>query len=160
MTEREADAIIKKCWANLGQGLVEFAKTPEITPETFESYVEVRGIEHLKASHAKGKGLVLLASHFGSYEFSGQFLAFSGMKTAIIARRIKNPLVNDFVTRMRTSHGVGIILARWPSTATGYAPEGYLYGLGALWCVQAAGLAWLWSGRRLLDQAGFRQGNL
>ena len=55
---------------------------------------------------------------------------------------------------------VGIILARWPSTATGYAPEGYLYGLGVLWCVQAAGLAWLWSGRRLLDQAGFRQGNL
>ena len=51
---------------------------------------------------------------------------------------------------------VGIILARWPSTATGYAPEGYLYGLGALWCVQAAGLAWLWSGRRLLDQPGSR----
>ena len=51
---------------------------------------------------------------------------------------------------------VGIILARWPSTATGYAPEGYFYGLGVLWLVQAAGLAWLWSGRRLLDRAGSR----
>jgi predicted MFS family arabinose efflux permease len=48
---------------------------------------------------------------------------------------------------------VGIILARWPSTASGYAPEGYFYGMGVLWLVQAAGLAWLWSGRKLLDGA-------
>lgn len=46
---------------------------------------------------------------------------------------------------------VGIILSRWPSTATGYAPEGYFYAMGLLWAVQAAGLAWLWQGRRLLD---------
>ena len=46
---------------------------------------------------------------------------------------------------------VGIILARWPSTASGYAPEGYFYGMGVLWVVQAVGLAWMWSGRRLLE---------
>ena len=46
--------------------------------------------------------------------------------------------------------GVGAVLARWPATANGYAAEGYFFGLGALWLVQAAGLAWLWSGRRLL----------
>jgi len=51
---------------------------------------------------------------------------------------------------------VGIILARWPATASGYAAEGYFYGMGALWLVQAAGLAWLWSGRRRLDQTGAR----
>ena len=45
---------------------------------------------------------------------------------------------------------VGAILSRWPATASGYAPEGYFYGLGVLWIVQAAGLAWLWRGRRLL----------
>ena len=28
-------------------------------------------------------------------------------------------------------------------------PRGYFYAFGALWLVQAAGLAWLWSGRRL-----------
>ena len=46
---------------------------------------------------------------------------------------------------------VGVILARWPATASGYAPEGYFWGMGVLWVVQAAGLAWLWSGRRLLE---------
>jgi predicted MFS family arabinose efflux permease len=45
--------------------------------------------------------------------------------------------------------GMGAILGAWPATATGYDPRGYFYALGALWLVQAAGLAWLWTGRRL-----------
>ncbi len=44
--------------------------------------------------------------------------------------------------------GSGAILNLWPPTAAGYDPRGYFYALGTLWLVQAAGLAWLWSGRR------------
>jgi MFS family permease len=42
----------------------------------------------------------------------------------------------------------GAILGLWAPTATGYEPAAYFYAFGALWIVQAAGLAWLWSGRR------------
>ena len=49
--------------------------------------------------------------------------------------------------------GTGAILNLWPPTATGYDPRGYFWALGALWLVQAAGLAWLWSGRRLFGAA-------
>jgi MFS family permease len=42
----------------------------------------------------------------------------------------------------------GAILNLWPSTGTGYDPRGYAWALTALWLVQAAGLAWLWAGRR------------
>ena len=42
----------------------------------------------------------------------------------------------------------GAILSMWPPTATGYEPRAYFYAFGVLWLVQAAGLAWLWSGRR------------
>ena len=45
--------------------------------------------------------------------------------------------------------GTGAILNLWPPTAAGYDPRGYVWALGALWLIQAAGLAWLWSGRRL-----------
>ncbi len=44
---------------------------------------------------------------------------------------------------------VGLILNRWPPTAIGYAPEGYAWALAVLWFIQLAGVAWLWSGRRL-----------
>ena len=42
----------------------------------------------------------------------------------------------------------GAIIGLWPATPTGYDPRAYFYALGALWLVQVAGLAWLWSGRR------------
>lgn len=43
----------------------------------------------------------------------------------------------------------GVVLGLWPPTPSGYDPHAYFYAFGALWLVQAAGLAWLWSGRRL-----------
>jgi hypothetical protein len=43
------------------------------------------------------------------------------------------------------------VLSFWPATATGYDPRAYFYAFGALWLVQAAGLAWLWTGRRLFS---------
>jgi len=43
----------------------------------------------------------------------------------------------------------GLVLDLWPQTATGYAPAGYTWALAMVWVVQFAGLAWLWSGRRL-----------
>jgi len=49
--------------------------------------------------------------------------------------------------------GVGLVLNLWPPTvADGYAPEGYRWGLGALWLAQFVGLAWLWRGRRLFTR--------
>jgi predicted MFS family arabinose efflux permease len=47
--------------------------------------------------------------------------------------------------------GIGLVLDRWPQTAQGYAPEAYTWALAAVWAVQLAGLAWLWTGRALLE---------
>jgi predicted MFS family arabinose efflux permease len=44
--------------------------------------------------------------------------------------------------------GIGLVLDLWPQTPTGYAPQAYPWALGMVWAVQAAGLAWLWSGYR------------
>jgi hypothetical protein len=53
-----------------------------------------------------------------------------------------------FIGMFAGQWGVGLVLDLWPVTAAGYDPRGYSYALGVLWLVQAAGLAWLWSGRR------------
>jgi len=43
---------------------------------------------------------------------------------------------------------VGLVLSLWPQVAGGYDPRGYGWSIGLLWLAQAAGLAWLWAGRR------------
>jgi len=49
--------------------------------------------------------------------------------------------------------GVGLVIDRWPQSATGYDPQAYTYAFGALWVAMLVGLAWLWSGRRLFADA-------
>ena len=55
-----------------------------------------------------------------------------------------------FVGMFSGQWAVGLVLSLWPQTTIGYAHEAYAWALGALWLTQFAGLAWLWSGRKLL----------
>ena len=88
---------------------------------------------------------------------------FSGAATAVVlgysllsrrypkamAGRVNTAInVVGFVGMFAGQWGVGLVLDLWPATAAGYDPRAYPYALGALWLVQALGLAWLWSGRR------------
>jgi predicted MFS family arabinose efflux permease len=61
-----------------------------------------------------------------------------------------------FVGMFAGQWGIGLVLDLWPQTARGYAPEAYAWALGMVWAVQLAGLAWLWSGRALLDGSATR----
>ena len=88
---------------------------------------------------------------------------FSGAATAVVlgysllsrrypkamAGRVNTAInVVGFVGMFAGQWGVGLVLDLWPATPAGYDPRAYPYALGALWLVQAMGLAWLWSGRR------------
>jgi len=69
-----------------------------------------------------------------------------------MAGRVNTALnVFVFVGMFTGQWAVGLVLNLWPQVGDGYAPEAYAWALGGLWLVQAAGLAWLWRGRRLLQ---------
>ena len=85
---------------------------------------------------------------------SGVVLAYSVLSRRYpkeMAGRV-NTAVNvvGFVGMFVGQWGIGLVLDLWPQTARGYAPQAYTWALGAVWAVQLAGLAWLWSGRALL----------
>lgn len=78
---------------------------------------------------------------------------------SIATRRYPREMAGRVNTALNTFTFVGIFLGQWatgivlnafPPSASGYDPRGYSYALAGLAVIQAAGLAWLWSGRRLL----------
>ena len=78
------------------------------------------------------------------------YLLFSRRYPKEMVGRVNTALnVAVFVGMFSGQWAVGAVLNLWPQTATGYAPEAYAWALGGLWLMQAAGLAWLWNGRRL-----------
>jgi MFS family permease len=113
-------------------------------------------------------GLIALGVRSGTLAL---WSVFFGSATAIVlsysifSRRYPKEMVGRVNTALNTfvfvgmfsgQWAVGLLLNLWPQTARGYAPEAYGWALGALWLVQFAGLAWLWSGRRLFALEGAR----
>ncbi len=81
----------------------------------------------------------------------------STLAHAIATRRFPVEMAGRVNTALNTFTFMGVFIGQWASgailglwspSATGYEPAAYFYAFGALWMVQAAGLAWLWSGRR------------
>jgi len=102
------------------------------------------------------RGAVLLWMAFIFFG-TGATLAHS-----IATRRYPREMAGRVNTTLNTFTFVGAFLGQWatgavlnlfPPTDVGYDPRGHFYALWGLWLVQAAGLAWLWSGRRLFYSA-------
>jgi len=111
-SENDVRGIVKGCWQNLGLTAAEIASLPSIDKEKFFSIVDAKGLEHAKASHAKGKGFLMIGGHYGPWEFTSHIFAFSGIPTAAVARRIKNPHVDELVNHYRTLHGNEVMLSK------------------------------------------------
>ncbi len=96
--------------------------------------------------------LVLWSLFFGcSTSVVLSYSLFSRRYPADMTGRVNSALnVSVFIGMFSGQWAVGLVLNLWPQSATGYAPQGYAWALGGLWLLQVAGLAWLWSGRRLL----------
>jgi len=104
-------------------------------------------------------GLLILGTTAGAVLIWAAFV-FCGtgatLAHSILTRRYPREMAGRINTALNTftffgifigQWATGAILNLWPATATGYDPRGYGWALGALWAVQAAGLAWLWAGR-------------
>jgi Kdo2-lipid IVA lauroyltransferase/acyltransferase len=108
--ENQIRTWVGKCWENLGQSLSEFAHIPFLSSEEYFKRVDVEGLEFMKESHARGKGVLLFTAHYANWELTTQFIVFSGLPLAVIARRMKNPFVNDFISRLRSRLNITVFM--------------------------------------------------
>jgi predicted MFS family arabinose efflux permease len=106
----------------------------------------------LLALGVRAGNLVLWGLFFGcSTSVVLSYSLYSRRYPAAMAGRVNSALnVSVFIGMFSGQWAVGMVLNQWPQTGVGYAAEAYAWALGGLWLAQATGLAWLWSGRRLL----------
>lgn len=112
ISDEKIHNIIQGCWENLGAGVGEFVQMPGMSAKDLEGCTTCDGLEYIQKSYAKGKGTLLVTAHYGAWELGFKFWPWKKIKTAAIARRVKNPLVDDWATKIRTADGVKVIVSR------------------------------------------------
>ncbi|MSR45512.1 MAG: hypothetical protein EXS13_00310 [Planctomycetes bacterium] len=73
------------------------------------SLVRFADREQLDRALARGRGAILLTGHFGNWELFGLVAAPSGILSSVVARPLKNRLLDRELTRLRSCFGTKIV---------------------------------------------------
>jgi KDO2-lipid IV(A) lauroyltransferase len=108
-TESERDRILRGGYRNLGYLLAEFCLMSGYTPESASRFIRYEGLENYLQARERGKGVLVLTGHLGAWELSSFYHSLMGMPMGMVIRRLDNPLVDEFVNRIRCRHGNRVI---------------------------------------------------
>jgi len=109
ITAGEREAILRSEYRNLGFLLAEFCKMPDYTAETASRFIRYEGLENYLRARERGNGVLVLTGHLGAWELSSFYHSLMGMPMGMVIRRLDNPLVDEFVNRVRCLHGNRVI---------------------------------------------------
>ncbi len=109
MTAQDRETILRSEYRNLGLLLAEFCKMPDLTAAKANRFIRYEGLENYRAAQQRGKGVLVLTGHLGAWELSSFYHSLMGMPMGMVIRRLDNPLVDEFVNRIRCLHGNRVI---------------------------------------------------
>lgn len=108
-SDAEIKNIAKRVFQNLGKNAVELVSLPKFNKARMDKFVRFRNRERLDKAYEKGKGVIVLTAHFGSWELMAAALRENSYPGVTIGRRIYFKKYDDFLNRLRKSRDVEVI---------------------------------------------------
>lgn len=108
----ELRRIARESVETLGAAFVEFLEVTRWSREDLQARVSYEGVENLAAARARGKGVILLSAHFGSWELGALAAGLLGEPIASVVRPLDNPLLEEELVRRRRRFGNDVIAKR------------------------------------------------
>lgn len=108
-TDDEIKNIAKRVFQNLGKNAVELVNLPKFNKRRMDKFVRFRNRERLDKAYEKGKGIIVLTAHFGSWELMAAALRENNCPGVTIGRRIYFHKYDDFLNKLRKSRDVEVI---------------------------------------------------
>ncbi len=113
MSAGKRESIAQVAYRYLGQLVFEFVHFINVKESWLSRYVEIEPstLEALRLARDEGKGIILVAAHFGSWEiFNRALISALNLDFHVYAAPQSNPYANRFVFRTREKTGMHLIL--------------------------------------------------
>jgi len=101
--------IVKSFYRKYGQNMIDIFLLPAADIKFIKKYMTVAGRENIDEAFRRGKGVILLAVHAGSWELSNAVCASLGFKFSFFIRQQKWPRLNELLNSYRKQRGCRII---------------------------------------------------
>jgi len=101
--------LTKGSYRAFGQNFIEIFLIPSIDKSYLSKYITVEGRENIEAAFKKGKGVIFLAVHAGSWELSNVICSNLGFAFNFVVREQKHPRLNELLNHYRSLKGCKIL---------------------------------------------------
>jgi len=96
-------------YQGFGQNFIEIFLIPLITKEYIAKYVTIEGRDNIDRAFHKGKGVIFLAMHAGSWELSNVICSSLGFPFNFVIREQRHPRLNELLNSYRRLRGCKLI---------------------------------------------------
>ena len=102
--------IIRSTYLHFALVWIDFVKLPQIVNSSnWQNYFEVEGLEFAKKAQEEGRGVIFVTGHVGNWEVLGYAFEFFFQPLNSIAKHLKNPFADRYLTRLREEGSQKII---------------------------------------------------
>ncbi|MDF2502410.1 MAG: lipid biosynthesis acyltransferase [Anaerosporomusa subterranea] len=119
LSPADAEKAIRHLFINLAQTFLEVLYTPRLNAANIGDYVTIENRHYFDAAMAEGKGVAILAAHFGNWEWLGAALALNGYPLAAVFKGQPNDQHTRLITEYRKHVGMEVYVSDQNAGKTG-----------------------------------------
>ncbi len=112
LAETDINNLCNRTFRHLGISVAEMSRIDMFKEEDLNKFFTFEGLENLEKARDMGRGVLLATAHVGFWEVGTFFLPKLGFPSAFVAKKTKNPYINDYVVKMREHAGGQVIDAK------------------------------------------------
>lgn len=101
--------LTKDFYRSFGKNLIEIFFIPLVNEEYIKRYISFEGLGHVNDGFKRGKGVIFVAVHEGSWELSNVLSAYLGIPFSLFVRNQRLPRLNALLNSYRSQKGCKII---------------------------------------------------
>jgi len=107
--EAAVSQLVTKTFCSYARYWVEAAQVAALRSDQIESIFSIEGFERFRLEMARGRGVVIVLPHVGSWEYGGRWLAQQGYPMTTVGELLDPPELFDWFTSQRAMIGLTVL---------------------------------------------------
>jgi KDO2-lipid IV(A) lauroyltransferase len=114
LTASELKATAYRNFRNHSKAYADLMRLPVARVEDLERLLHVEGLEHLEAARARGKGVMVISAHMGSWEVAAAIWSATIAPVSLFAEELEPRELFDWYCQTRARLGISVLPATRP----------------------------------------------
>lgn len=111
-SERSRKELVRRAWLSFARGVSDTIRVMRLSREEIIAFMKLEGEEHIKRALEKGKGVIALSAHLGSFTVIGARLAAGGYPFSVVVKHPTDERFARLIDGYRAQIGIHTISAK------------------------------------------------